>query len=87
MGLFSLFGGGEKNSLTKEEVELTNKLNFNAELLLELKSLTNTALKQLPAIDQETGDVLSDQFYSGIFSPSTEKKLVDIVRKLKSKFR
>lgn len=87
MGLFSLFGCGQKNSLTKTETELLNKLTFKTELLTELKSLTKTELKQLPAIDQETGDVLDDQFYNGIFSETTEEKAVEFVTKLKTKYR
>ena len=87
MGLFSLFGCGQKNSLTQTETELLNKLNFKTELLTELKSLTKTDLKQLPAIDHETGEVLSDKFYNGIFSESTEEKAVEFVSKLKTKYR
>jgi hypothetical protein len=87
MGLFSLFGCGQKNSLTKIETELLNKLTFNTELLAELKSLTKTELLQLPAIDQETGDVLNDKFFNGIFTETTEEKAVEYVKKLKPKFR
>lgn len=87
MGLFSLFGCGQKNSMTQTETELLNKLAFKTELLTELKSLTKTDLKQLPAIDQETGDVLSDKFYNGVFSETTEEKAFEFVTKLKSKYR
>lgn len=87
MGLFSLFGCGQKNSLTKVETELINKLTFNTELLTELKSLTKTELKQLPAIDQETGDVLDDKVFNGIFTETTEEKAIEYVKKLKTKFR
>ena len=87
MGLFSLFGCGQKNSLAKTETELLNKLTFKTELLTELKSLTKNELKQLPEIDQETGEVLSDKFYNGIFSETTEEKAVEFVKKLKTKYR
>lgn len=87
MGLFSLFGYAQKNNLTQTETELLNKLTFKTELLTELKSLTKNELKQLPAIDQETGEVLSDKFHNGIFSETTEEKAIDFVKKLKTKYR
>ncbi len=87
MGLFSLFGCGQKSSLTKVEIELLNNLTFNIELLTELKNLTKTELKQLPAIDQETGEVINNKFYNGIFTEITEEKAIEYVKKLKIKFR
>lgn len=87
MGLFSLFGCGQKNSLTQKETELLNKLTFKTDLFTELKSLTKNELKQLPEIDQETGEVLSDKFYNGIFSETTEEKAVEFVKKLKTNYR
>lgn len=87
MGLFSLFGCGQKNSLTQAETELLNKLTFKTELLTELKSLTKTELGQLPAIDQETGDVLNDKLFNGVFTETSEKNAVEFVKKLKNRFR
>lgn len=87
MGLFSLFGCGQKNSLTQAETELLSKLKFKTELLTELKSLTKTELRQLPAIDQETGDVLNDKLYNGVFTETSEENAVEFVKKLKNKFR
>ncbi len=86
MSLFSLFGSSPKKSLTQAETELLNKLNFNTELLTELKSLTKNELKQLPAIDQETGDVLNDQVFNGVFTETPEVKAADYVKQLKNKF-
>ena len=68
--------------MTQAETELLNKLTFNTELLTELKSLTKTELKQLPAINQETGDVLNDQVYNGIYAETSEEKAVEYVTKL-----
>lgn len=87
MGLFLLFGCEQKNSLTKVEMELINNVNFEKSLLIELKDLTQSDLKQLPAIDQETGEILNDKLYDGLYSEVAEKKAVKIVEKLKNKFR
>ncbi|MGC1204250.1 MAG: DUF4253 domain-containing protein [Flavobacteriaceae bacterium] len=85
MGILSFFGCGAK-SLTPIETELVNKLDFNIELMKELKNETKSELIQLPAIDQETADIL-DEFYSGIHSTISEEKANSIVKKLKEKFR
>lgn len=87
MGLFSLFGCGRKDSLTQTETELLKKIDFKSDLMAEIKELTNSDLKQLPAIDQETGDVLSNKFYNGIFSETTQEKANEFVVKMKPKFR
>lgn len=85
MGILSFFGCGAKN-LSPKETELVNKLDFNIELMKELKKETKNGLVQLPAIDQETADVL-DGFYNGIYSSVSEEKANSIVKKLKEKFR
>ncbi|MBX7155743.1 MAG: DUF4253 domain-containing protein [Bacteriodetes bacterium] len=87
MGLFSIFGYGQKNSLTETEIVLLNKLTFSTELLTELKSLTESELKQLPAVDQETGEVLYNQFFNGVFTETSKEKAIEYVMKLKAKFR
>lgn len=87
MGLFSVFGCGQKNGLTKAETELLNKLTFKTELLAELKSLTKNELRQIPAIDQETGEVLNDKVFNGVFTETSEEKAVEFVKRLKNKFR
>ena len=84
--LFSLFSCGQKSSLTQTETDLLKKITFKAELISEIKNLTNSELKQLPAIDKETGDVLNDKFFEGIYAETTEQK-VEYVKRLKSKFR
>jgi len=85
MGILSFFGCGAK-SLTPKETELINKLDFNIELMTELKKETKNELIQLPAIDQETADIL-DEYYNGIHSNISEEKANIIVKKLKEKFR
>ena len=80
MGLFSVFGCGQKNGLTKAETELLNKLTFKTELLAELKSLTKNELRQIPAIDQETGEVLNDKVFNGVFTETSEEKAVEFVK-------
>lgn len=85
MGILSFFGCGAKD-LSPKETELVNKLDFNIELMKELKKETKNGLIQLPAIDQETADVL-DEFYNGIYASVSEEKANSIVKKLKEKFR
>ena len=85
MGILSFFGY-KSNDLTPKETELVNKLGFSIELMNELKNETISELIQLPAIDQETADVL-DGFYNGIHSTISEEKANSIVKKLKEKFR
>jgi hypothetical protein len=87
IGLFSVLGCGQKNNLVQTEIDLLKKINFKTELISELKDLTNSEFKQLPAIDEETGDVLNDKFFDGVCSEITEEKAVDYVKKLKTKFR
>lgn len=48
--------------------------------------MSKNELKQLPAIDQETGDVLNDQAFNGVFTETPEVKAVDYVKQLKNKF-
>ena len=87
MGLFSLIGCGQKSSLTRPETGLLKKLNFKSELISEIKDLTKNELKQLPAIEEETGDVLSDKYFDGIYTETAEEKAIEYVKKLKPKFR
>jgi hypothetical protein len=87
MGLFSLFGCGQKSKLTQTEIELLKKIDFKTELLSELKEFTNKDFKQLPAIEEETGDILNDKLYNGIYTETTEEKGIEFVKKLKEKYR
>ncbi|MFB9076046.1 DUF4253 domain-containing protein [Flavobacterium procerum] len=87
LGLFLLSNCDKKNNQPETESKTEKSTNSEADLLKELKDLTQNDLKKLPAIDQETGEILSDKFYDGSYSETTEDKAVEIVKKLKSKFR
>lgn len=86
-GLFSLFGCGQKNVLNSIETELLNKINFDTELISEIKKFTKNDLKQLPSIDQETGEVVESKLFDGIYSETTEENAIEYVKRLKTKFR
>lgn len=83
----SFLSCGQKNSLTKMDAELLEKISFKAELVSELTDLTQTNLKQLPAIDSETGEILPDKYFDGVYSETSEEKSIKIVKQLKTKFR
>ncbi|TDO99266.1 DUF4253 domain-containing protein [Flavobacterium sp. 245] len=87
LGISLLFGCSQKNNLTSTETELVKKINFNSDLIVELKELTKSDFKQLPAIDGETGEMYNDKFYDGVFTETTEDQAVEYVKKLKNKFR
>lgn len=87
IGILSLIGCGQKSILTPTETELVTKLNFDEDLLNGLKEMTQSELKQLPAIYPETGEVMKDKFYDGIRSETTEEKAIEYVMRLKNKFR
>ena len=74
------------NVLSPKEQQLIKKLNFETELMVLLKNETAQELVQLPAIDQETGDVLKG-FYNGICSKTKTDDNYTIVKKLKDQFR
>lgn len=83
IGILSFFGCGAKD-LSPKETDLLNKLDFNIELMKELKAETGSEIIQLPAIDQETADVL-DEYYNGILLSISEEKANIIVKKTKGK--
>lgn len=87
IGLFTVSCFGQKSTLTKTEIELLRKIEFKADIISELKDLTRSELHHLPAIDEETGDVLQDRYYRGIYAEATEAHAVEFVKKLKTKFR
>lgn len=87
IGLFTVSCFGQKSTLTTSESELLRKIEFNADIMSELKDLTRSELHQLPAIDEETGDVVHEKYYKGIYSETTEAYAVEFVKKLKAKFR
>ncbi len=86
MGILSFFGCCQKLPMSQSEKELLDKIDFDAELVLKIKSKINSPIEHLPAIDQETGDIL-DQKYEGIFLMISEEKSVDIVKSYKNVFR
>lgn len=87
VGLFPFLGCEQKSNLTETETDLLKQVNFEAGLIAEVKKTTNTELKQLPAIDQESGDVFNDKFFDGVYSETTENKALACIKHLKSKFR
>jgi len=89
LGLFLLSGCGKKNEQEENQTqtEAVKTKYPEAELLQELKELTQNDLKKLPLIDQQTGEVSNTKFYDGSYSETTEDKAIEIVKKLKSKFR
>jgi hypothetical protein len=89
LGLFLLSGCGKKNDQEENQTkrEAVKTTYSEAELLQELKDLTQNDLKKLPLIDQQTGEVSNTKFYDGSYSETTEDKAIEIVKKLKSKFR
>ncbi|MCP2028620.1 hypothetical protein L1276_003790 [Flavobacterium sp. HSC-32F16] len=89
LGLFLLSSCGKKNDQSENQTktEAAKNIISEADLLQELKELTQNDLKKLPEIDQQTGEVSTDKFYDGSYSETTEDKAVEIVKKLKSKFR
>ena len=87
MGILSFFGCSSQTELTKTEQELISKLDFDKELVLELKKETKSKISQLPAIDPETSEELDKEYFEGIFSETTENVAINFVKKAKSKFK
>lgn len=85
IGILSGFGWGAKD-LSSKEKELVQHLDFNIELMKALKKETKNQLRQLPAIDGETAEVL-DTYFGGIHSTVSEEKANAVVQQLKEKFR
>lgn len=91
MGLFTLSGCAQKeknskSSLASTETGSAKKTSFDTGLIDEIKKLTKTNAKQLPEIDQETGEILESK-YDGVYFDTTHEKAIAIVRSLKPKFR
>jgi hypothetical protein len=72
--------------LNPKEKALLKKLNFETELMILLKNETSNELKQLPAIDKETGDI-GKGWFDGICSRMVKDDDYSVVKKLKEKFR
>jgi Domain of unknown function (DUF4253) len=87
IGVMCFSGCVNKKELTKPELKLLEKLGINSELVTELKTITNNKIKQLPAIETETGDIINTETFAGIYSESSTKKGFEIVNELKPKFK
>ena len=72
----------KKNNLSSNEEKLLNEIGFDKELIAEAKSIIKSDFKQLPAIEQETGDILKDQYFNGIYFEKYNDKYVKIKEKL-----
>jgi Domain of unknown function (DUF4253) len=87
IGIMSFFSCVNKQGLTKSETSLLDKLSIDKELIAELKNITEKEIKQLPAIDDETGEIINTKTFGGIYSESSDKKAIEIVKSLKPKFK
>lgn len=87
MGVLSFLGCSSQTELTKTEQELISKLNFDKEIVLQLKKETKGKIIQLPAIDPETGEELEKEYFDGIFFETTKNVAVNFVKKSKSKLK
>jgi hypothetical protein len=87
MGLFALFSCSKKNDLTKDEIDLLNKINFEAELIAEIKQETKNDVRQLPAVDQETGEFISGKTFDGVYLEINSNNPEEYIKILKPKFR
>ncbi|MBP6384992.1 MAG: DUF4253 domain-containing protein [Pseudarcicella sp.] len=85
--LFSLISCNLKDSFKQEETLLLKKLDFDSELISELKEFKKGEIKQLPAIDQETGDCLINDFFNGIYFETVEKNADVFLLNMKPKFK
>ncbi|WP_462428027.1 DUF4253 domain-containing protein, partial [Fusobacterium varium] len=72
----------KKNNLSNSEEKILNEIVFDKELVIEVKSLIKSDFKQLPAIDQETGDIKKDKYYNGIYFEKYNDNYIKIKEKL-----
>lgn len=87
IGLFTLFSCVRKDDLTKNELELLGKIEFESNLIAEIKQHTKKEIKQLPEVDQETGEFVNGKTFNGIYSEIESNNPENYVKSLKSKFR
>ncbi|WP_373077133.1 DUF4253 domain-containing protein [Fusobacterium varium] len=80
--LILLCGCIKKNNLSSSEEKILNEIGFDKELVIEVKSLIKSDFKQLPAIDQETGDIKKDKYYNGIYFEKYNDNYIKIKEKL-----
>jgi hypothetical protein len=86
MGILSIFNCyGQK--LSQRENEIVKSIGFDQQLVQDLKKHLKTECIQLPAIDQETGDLLENETYPGIHFNCEEDKAKLIVNNLKPGFK
>ncbi|WP_308009403.1 DUF4253 domain-containing protein [uncultured Fusobacterium sp.] len=72
----------KKNNLSNSEEKILNEIGFDKELVIEVKSLIKSDFKQLPAIDQETGDIKKDKYYNEIYFEKYNDNYIKIKEKL-----
>lgn len=72
----------KKNNLSGSEEKLLNEIGFDKSLIVEAKSVIKSDFKQLPAIEQETGDILKEQYFNGIYFEKYNDNYVKIKEKL-----
>ncbi len=87
VGIMCFFSCNNNEELTSTELKLLDKLHINKELVSELKTATKKDILQLPLIDSETGEMLQKETFDGIYSESSNKRGIEIVNELKSKFK
>lgn len=72
----------KKNNLSSFEEKILNEIDFDKKLIMEVKSLIRSDFKQLPAINQETGDIQKDKYYNGIYFEKYNDNYTRIKEKL-----
>lgn len=72
----------KKNKLSSDEENLLNEIGFDKNLIIEVKSLLKSDFKQLPAIEQETGAILKEQYFNGIYFDKYNDNYVKLKEKL-----
>jgi hypothetical protein len=86
MAGYSVFGFSQNSGLTEAELNLLTKIGFSKEIGSDIRNATNSAIKQLPSIDKETGELL-EKGYEGIYSDIPEGMSMEAFKTLKAKFR
>lgn len=69
-------------------MELVKSIDFDPGLISELKDKLKSEVKQLPAIDAETADIIRSEYFNGIYLDApAEENAGEYVSRLKEKFR
>lgn len=74
-------------TLSAEEKTLLRNLKCSESVAEEIKSLTLTDIWQLPAIDSQTGQLDTRQYYPGLYSEVREEDAGNTVLQLKAKLK